>query len=253
MQNRYVADIGDFGKFQLFRFLFNAPSPLADNTLAQIWFLHENEESNNDGRHINYFERVKGSDVPLEAIMIELLKEDRRYVKELEKVKVLDNVNFYYPHIPENYHDRKVWLEEALHFSKESQVVAVAPDNGMALKCHREEKSFSLLNYHDRKSTPHKYIFDNEIDAFYNVENRKITIVYQHLGRCFSHDKQIEALLELLKSRYTHIIAIKHKPYSPRVFFFLCKNERVLEVLQNRLEDFAKQHSAFWKVYRANG
>ncbi len=76
MQNRYVADIGDFGKFQLFRFLFNTPSPLADNTLAQIWFLHENEESNNDGKHINYFERVKGSDEALEAIMIDIIQED---------------------------------------------------------------------------------------------------------------------------------------------------------------------------------
>ena len=71
MQNRYVADIGDFGKFQLFRFLFNAPSPLSDRQLAQIWFLKEDETHNNDGKYIDYFERVKGSDEQLEAIMIE--------------------------------------------------------------------------------------------------------------------------------------------------------------------------------------
>ena len=54
MQNRYVADVGDFGKFQLFRYLFNHnESPLDGKALAQIWFMHEGEgEENNDGRHI---------------------------------------------------------------------------------------------------------------------------------------------------------------------------------------------------------
>jgi len=249
MQNCYVADIGDFGKFQLFRFLFNAPSPMADNTLAQIWFLHENEETNNDGRHINYFQRVKGSDEALEAIMIDIIQRNKRDVKELEKQKVLKNAHYFYPHIPNSYHDRSLWLKEALSFADSCSIVAVAPDNGIALKCHRGEKSFLFLNYHDKKSTPHKYIFDDEIKSFYDVPHRKITIVYQHLGRCFSHDQQIEVLLKKLRISYKHVVAIKHKPYSPRAFFFLCKDKEILEILQNRLKEFENMHSNFWKVY----
>ncbi len=39
MQNRYVADVGDFGKFQLFRYLFNhKESPLDGKALAQGLF-----------------------------------------------------------------------------------------------------------------------------------------------------------------------------------------------------------------------
>ena len=82
MQNRYVADIGDFGKFQLFRFLFNAPSPLSNRQLAQIWFLKEDETHNNDGKYIDYFERVKGSDEQLEAIMIESQTLTNIYLKK---------------------------------------------------------------------------------------------------------------------------------------------------------------------------
>lgn len=248
MQNRYVADIGDFGKFQLFRFLFNVPSPLSNRQLAQIWFLKEDETHNNDGKYINYFKRIKGSDEELEAIMIDIIQRNKREVKELERQKVLKDARFFYPSIPNAYHDRKVWLTDALIFSSSSQVVAVAPDNGMALKCKRNEKSFDFLSYHDRKSTPEKYIFLEEIDAFYTLENIEITIVYQHLGRCFSHDEQIKILLEKLSERYDYVVAIKHKPYSPRVFFFLCKDVEIFNALQNLLKSFASNHEAFWEV-----
>jgi len=248
MQNRYVADIGDFGKFQLFRFLFNAPSPLSNRQLAQIWFLKEDETHNNDGKYINYFERIKDSDEELEAIMIDIIQRKKREVKELEKQKILEDARFFYPPIPNAYHDRKIWLTDALMFASTSQVVAVAPDNGMALKCKRDKKSFQFLNYHDRKSNPEKYIFVEEIDAFYSLENIEITVVYQHLSRCFSHDGQIEVLLEKLRERYAYVMAIKHKPYSPRVFFFLCKNEEIFNTLQNLLKSFSSEHKTFWEV-----
>jgi len=40
MQDKYVGDVGDFGKFQLFRYLFNHPdSPFDGKKIAQIWFM----------------------------------------------------------------------------------------------------------------------------------------------------------------------------------------------------------------------
>ena len=244
MQHRYVADIGDFGKFQLLRALFNPH----EDTLALIWFLHENEENNNDGKHTDYFARVQDSDPALEAIMIEILQSNTRQVQTLEKKAILHNAHFYYPHIPSDYHDRAIWLEDALNFSASHPIVAVAPDNGIALKCQRESKTFSFLSYHD-KPQAHKYIYLNEIDAFYHTPNRKITILYQHLGRCFSHEGQINALLILLKERYQHVIAIKHKPYSPRVFFFLCQDADIENSLREKLIDFATEHARFWELY----
>jgi len=82
MQDRYVADVGDFGKFQLFRYLFNhKESPLDGKALSQIWFMHEGEgEKNNDGKHIDYFERMMGTDEYLEHSLMDVIMRDKRAI-----------------------------------------------------------------------------------------------------------------------------------------------------------------------------
>ena len=254
MQDKYVGDIGDFGKFQLFRFLFNHPdSPFDGKTLAQIWFMHEGEgEQNNDGSHIDYFERMSGTDEYLEDSLMSLLMRNRREVEELERLKLLPNAKFFYEKVPKAYEDRQQWLLQALWFAHKSDVVAVAPDNGMALKCLRNEGRFELLtlerHYH-RKVYPQKYIFSDETGRFFRLPSVEITIVYQHLGRCMAHDRQIGVLMKSLSQTYPYITAIKHRPYSPRVFFFLCKSSVILEHLNYRLSQFEKQHHEFWTLF----
>jgi len=254
MQDRYVADVGDFGKFQLFRYLFEQEeSPMSGKALSQIWFLHEGEgERNNDGRHIDYFERMMGSDEYLEHSLMDLLMRDKREVEELEKLKLLRNARFFYEQVPKALEDRYLWLNKALTFSNRSQVVAVAPDNGMALKCNRKEESFDFLTLasdYTQKVYPHKYIFADEISYFYRLPYLEICIVYQHLGRCFSHERQIMTLLESLRREYHHVLAVKHKPYSPRVFFFLCKSQVIRESLELRLKAFENEFSEFWEFF----
>ena len=104
MQDRYVADVGDFGKFQLFRYLFDhEESPMSEKTLSQIWFLHEGDgEENNDGRHMDYFERMMGSDEYLETSLMDLLMRNRREVEELEKLKLLKNARFFTTKYPKH-------------------------------------------------------------------------------------------------------------------------------------------------------
>jgi len=255
MQNRYVADIGDFGKFQLFRYLFNQKeSPLNGKALAQIWFMHEGEgEENNDGKHIDYFERMNGTDEYLEHSLMDIIMRDKREVTELEKLKLLKNAKFYYEKVPRALEDRYLWLNQALTFSNISQIVAVAPDNGMALKCNRAEKRFELLTlsqHYSQKVYPHKYIFTDEVSYFYRLPYLEVCIVYQHLSRCFSHDEQIDSLLRDLEKEYHYVIAIKHKPYSPRVFFFLCKSEVIKDSVELRLDRFATEFEEFWEVFR---
>ena len=255
MQDKYVGDVGDFGKFQLFRYLFNRPaSPLFGKTLAQIWFMHEGlDECNNDGRHIDYFERMMGRDEYLEESLMSLLMHNRREVEELERLKLLPNATFFYDEVPKVLEDRKVWLQRALWFAHKKQVVAVAPDNGMALRCRRSEERFEMLTldeHYRQKVYPQKYIFADEIGRFFGISSVEIVIVYQHLGRCMSHQKQIEALYRDLQDTYRHVTVIKHTPYSPRAFFFLCKSEVILESLRHRLASFANEHHEFWKLER---
>lgn len=254
MQDKYVADVGDFGKFQLFRYLFNhKESPFDEKELSQIWFMHKGEgEVNNDGRHIDYFERMMGTDEYLEHSLLDVLMRDKREVIELEKLKLLKNAKFFYDEVPKALEDRYLWLNKALTFSNKSQIVAVAPDNGMALKCNRAEKRFEFLNLEEhycQKVYPHKYIFSDEVLYFYRLPYLEVCIVYQHLSRCFAHDAQIESLLHDMHQTYDHIIAIKHKPYSPRVFFFLCKSHVIYEGMRERLERFVTVHGEFWQLY----
>ena len=91
MQDKYVADVGDFGKFQLFRYLFNhKQSPLNGKELSQIWFMHQGEgEETNDGKHIDYFERMMGTDEYLEHSLLDVIMRDKREVTELENLKLL--------------------------------------------------------------------------------------------------------------------------------------------------------------------
>ena len=57
MQNRYVGDVGDFGKYGLLRALC---LPDGDKNpalkLGVVWYLTSDETHNNDGRHIGYLE-----------------------------------------------------------------------------------------------------------------------------------------------------------------------------------------------------
>ena len=253
MQNKYIADVGDFGKFQLFRFLFNhSDSPLNSLPLAQIWFFHHGEdENNNDGKHINYFEKMKGHDAFLEKGLQKLIRTNERNLQGLASLNLLDDIKFFYDEVPKEKEQREVWLEKAKSFTQGSKVVAVAPDNGMALKCQRAEKEFVFLGKEDfkQKKEAHKYIFADEVEEFYNLKHIELTIVYQHLGRCFSHNEQIEVILKSLQEKYLHIVAIKHKPYSPRVFFFLCKSEKMKDEVVERLRAFTEKFVGFWEIF----
>ena len=53
MQNRYVGDVGDFGKYGLLRRLVGSNSD-ERLRLGVIWCLFPNESHNSDGKHISY-------------------------------------------------------------------------------------------------------------------------------------------------------------------------------------------------------
>ena len=119
--------------------------------------MHEGEgEENNDGRHIDYFERMNGTDEYLEHSLLELIMREKREVTELEALKLLKNAKFYYEKVPKALEDRYIWLSSALTFANKSQIVAVAPDNGMALKCNRMGKTFRVFD--TRKRLPTKSV-----------------------------------------------------------------------------------------------
>ena len=230
----------------MLRYLFSNTS----HNLCQLWYLYPNETHNNDGMYINYFEKVKGFDFQLEDSFKKIISANRS-VKALENANLLKNIN-YFGDIIEDDKDlkyRKNWFEKALEFSKNSDFILTDSDNGIAVKCDKTNKSLEILGFEKFKnrSKSGKYIFIDEIKDLYETSN--CLIVYHHLNRCFAHDLQIENLKENLEKEFKKVLAIKHKPYSPRVFFFLCKDEEKYDFLISRLKNFEKEFSIHWKLF----
>jgi len=255
LQDRYAGDIGDFGKFHLLRELFKN----SDELIAQIWYKYPDESHNSDGLHINYFDKVKDVDTELEE-KLSYISSSNRSIKALEEAKLLKNMKYFTaPVVNENQKDlefRKRWLNDAVSFSNGKAIVAVDPDNGIANKCIKQEskdmnKDIELLFFSDfkDKSKAGKHIFMDEIDAFYNLQELKILIIYHHLSRCTTHNKQIQIIQSKFQARYYKVLAIKHKPYSPRVYFFVCKDEGTYLKLKESLGSFSLKFENHWEYF----
>ncbi len=248
MQNRYAADIGDFGKFHLLRTLFNHNS----YKLKQIWYMYPDESHNSDGMYINYFDKVKDIDIDLENSFKKLVS-GQRSVKALEDLNLLPNCEYFSKYVNKNGKDRldfrKEWFLEALRFSKDADFIFVDPDNGIATKIKKEEKDIELLTFDSfsKKVKAGKYIFFDEIEQLYNVG--RSVVVYHHLNRSMPHDNQIKIMKEKLEDRFFKVIAIKHKPYSPRVYFFILKDKYIHYFSKNALEKFHKNFSHHWQIF----
>ena len=56
MQNKFFGDIGDFGKYSLLRRIQEKAPKLR---IGINWYLNEDKNTNNDGRHIDYLKGRK--------------------------------------------------------------------------------------------------------------------------------------------------------------------------------------------------
>ncbi len=250
MQNRYAADIGDFGKFQLLRYLFND----TDYKLKQIWYMYPDENHNNDGKYINYFEKIKDLDPFLEKSFKNIIN-TKRDVKALENAKLLQNCEYFSEYVnidgKDNLEYRKNWFNKAISFSQGADFIFVDPDNGIATKVLKDEecKDIEVLNFEffNKKIKSGKYIFIDEIEFLYDIG--KCVLVYHHLNRSMAHDKQILIIKKELKKSFSFVLAIKHKPYSPRVYFFIFKEESINSFLFNRLTQFEKKFNLHWQLF----
>ena len=58
MQNRYVGDIGDFGKYHLLKTLCAGNNTALALSLGVVWYRVPDENHNDDGKHIRYLEQT---------------------------------------------------------------------------------------------------------------------------------------------------------------------------------------------------
>ena len=122
MQNRYVGDVGDFGKLGMLRYIERAGIKVGIN-----WYLTEDENHNKDGKHIGYMhdKKFEGIDDDLRNALSSLVNGNNRSVLLLENMKLLQ-ADIYYHEIIKTMKGnvrgaRSFWHQQGLESIKGSE------------------------------------------------------------------------------------------------------------------------------------
>ena len=245
MQNRYVGDIGDFGKYGLLRALVGlgeASTPSDPICLGVVWYLYRDESHNSDGKHTGYLRctpanhaRFRTCDPGLYDALRRLVATNNRHITGVRESGILPADTAYFERCLDyagrasrrwRQEARTNWMDGALQATVEADVIFVDPDNGIS------ETEGAL-----RKGGP-KYVFMEDLGRFYG--RGQSLVIYHHLGRRGPAVQQIKHFAKSLQSN----------PKLPRLpwslwyhrgtarAYFVAAQERHESVLKNRLASF---------------
>jgi len=162
MQNRYAGDVGDFGKLGLLRILAHSGLKLGIN-----WYLSEDEDHNNDGKHIAYLTNTMYDtcDPELRGKLGYMVYGNQRSVRAIEELNLIPRCVYFKQVVPNNVKDRFAWHQQALLQLRKTDMIFLDPDNGLEVKSLSPAKHF-------------KYVFRSEIEDYYNAGHS--IVFYNH-------------------------------------------------------------------------
>lgn len=201
MQNRYVGDVGDFGKYVLLKNLSGASEREKPQfCLGIVWYLNPHEEGNTDGNLLGYLNKKKEHmfrpcDPELYDGLRKLLVDNDRIVSAVRDRCLLPQGTIFYEEPmnfssrPENRKtERKAWCEGAFKKMLQAELVFLDPDNGLATETSSPGKKSGV-----------KYTFPDEICPY--VENTQSLILYQHQNHSAKLHDQIRTKKMTLAER----------------------------------------------------
>ena len=213
MQNKYVGDIGDFGKYGLLRYILK-------NTKVKLginWCYVKDETNNNDGKHIAYllnennnYEIYRKCDEPLYDELFEIVKPKREGDKVISEsdIRNLDEIKSRLfkdtPCFKELMNNRANWFMYSLEQLTNCDIIFLDPDNGLEVKSYPKTSKRHV-----------KYLYYDEVEQY--LQDGKSVIIYQH------HDRKTDKLLEVrkkIKPQY-EIFALNFHRYDLRYFVFI--------------------------------
>ena len=249
MQNRYVGDIGDFGKYGLLRALCsdNEPYEVPSLPLGVIWYLVPDEGHNGDGKFVQYLNPSSGNqqafrdcDHALYDTLGEIVWSGARNVTAIRDKGILPSETRFFD-VPLTFAGlrgagvralerrielRTIWIENALQATAGSQVVFLDPDNGFEVK----------VGPHQPRGP--KYTYFKEMVPF--VWRGQTLVVYQHIARQGSAKDQItRRLLQIKDQLLRPAFALLYHRGSARAFFVI-PAESHRNVLLARLDSFLR-------------
>ena len=185
MQDRFVGDIGDFGKYGLLRALTGIHPPAPENeprlSLGVVWYVPdvatEQNTKSTHGLKLSYLKQQKSYRV-CDSFLFDSLntldKESERSIRSIEDSGILGNsTRFYDDRVPEEPRAREKWASRAQRIMSEQNIVFLDPDTGLIPARQKNESA--------------KHVYRQEIEMFLNID--QTIIVYQHHAYT---DSQIE-------------------------------------------------------------
>ena len=226
MQDRYVGDVGDFGKYGLLRRLCGHFDSLPPLNLGVIWYKIPNECHNNDGSKIQYLEAKNAHafdvcDPELYTALRALVLTGRRSIKDIASAKILPHDTIFYDRVlsflpgstsAERLAHRGQWIGDGLRATEDCDIVFVDPDNGLECCSVRPASRFGP-----------KYSFQSELWPV--IERGQTLVAYHHTARQAPADVQIRGRLTRLADGFPrlrkYVVALRFRRGNSRAFLIV--------------------------------
>lgn len=228
MQDKFVADEGDFGKYGLLRTLAGIePEDEPRYRLGVVWYLRSEAK-------LRYLRRPEfhGYDEELFGVLLDIVDGQTRTVKEIEQREILgEDADFFSDPLP-NGRSRDLWLDQALERMSDSKIVLLDPDNGLP----RPEKEA-------KPERPQRYAYRDELRRF--LGQGKTVVIYQSYWRDGKRDEEVhkwrnERLADLDLDERPRVVG------SDRIFIVLPAPDHV-EQIDRRLDGFVRRWGKHFK------
>ena len=247
MQDGYVGDVGDFGKYGLLRWLCRADRHGGVLRLGVLWYRVDQGKTpgSGDGSHTEYIFQPSQQERLLRECDPDLFEKMRnlvvneRTVEAVEASGVLPADTLFFSMVldfegttpAERRSKRRSWCDSGLARVAKVDVVFADPDNGLEIPtCDR----FSLRGP--------KYAYYNDILPCW--QRGQSLIIYQHMSRTYEGRKapaeeQIAQRCQELRRRLpgANPIALRFRRRSSRVYFVLAQPQHSAR-LQARVAAF---------------
>lgn len=240
MKNQYVGDVGDYGKYGLFRFISKRGIRIGVN-----WYLTKNDEHVVDGNIRDYLKVDEESVYDREVYaLLKTIPENipDRNIGYIENSDILPNAIYYNEELnfegaspKERENIRTRWHNEGMKALKDAELIFADPDNGST-----EDKKGARKN-------GEKYITIQEIADYYKKE--KNVVYYCHRARRNQASWQKKTLEIKTKCPDAEIIVLTFHRGTQRSYIF-CIHPSQYEKYDRIVKDFL---STAWGTIRVHG
>jgi hypothetical protein len=246
MQDKYVGDIGDYGKFGLLRFLLKECPEIS---IGINWYYVGSETdtgNNSDGRFVEYQEEepkyldLQKCDPDLIEVLKRIVSEDRRKVSELIDEDIVPGATYYADLLKysspsdlcQNERIRNEWFDNSTKTLGECDVIFTDADNGVLTDRQVNQKTLYSRN-------GIKYIGYDEI-AHYYCKMKKSVIVYNHHSREKQEKylRKFTNIMNKLQVEQDRMDVLTFSKCSGRDYIFIIQERH--ECIKKALDEFKK-------------